>query len=55
MQTVQVDLAAGEHELEAVAWFITELDGTVGRVGGFEGSAATNGADVMAERIFTLR
>ena len=29
VQTVKLDLAPGEHELEATVWFITELDGTV--------------------------
>jgi len=42
VQTVQIDLAPGEHELEAVAWFITELDGTSrdGQAGGLESSQA---------------
>jgi len=42
VQTVQIDLAPGEHELEAVAWFITELDGTSrdGQAGGLVTSQA---------------
>lgn len=29
VQSFKLDLAAGDHELEAVVWYITELDGTV--------------------------
>jgi hypothetical protein len=40
VQTVQLNLAPGEHELEAVAWFITEIDGTLrdGDAGSLEDS-----------------
>ena len=42
VQTVRLDLAPGDHELEATVWFITETDGTVhdGDTGSLEDSKA---------------